>query len=108
MSLLDPRCASHVLKIDTRNGSVELIGLLLTRGESCKHRRRCIFKLSASFKSACEGLPRSRMNACPGPDLGWAPDKYRAAVVATDGAARPKHSRGGLACSLVCARIRSN
>eukprot|EP00439_Symbiodinium_sp_Y106_P085390 s125_g28.t1 len=40
-----PWCASHVLKIDTRNGSVELIG----------------------------------------PDLGWAPDKYRAAVVATDG-----------------------
>ncbi|OLP85443.1 hypothetical protein AK812_SmicGene33571 [Symbiodinium microadriaticum] len=48
-----PWCASHVLKIDTRNGSVELIG----------------------------------------PDLGWAPDKYRAAVVATDGVIYcPPHS----------------
>ena len=52
----------------------------------------CIFKL-ASSKSACEGLPRSLTDTFPGPDLGWAPDKYRAAVVATDGAAHPNYSR---------------
>lgn len=110
-ALLMPfRCSNRILRVNTNTGEVDLIGqcprknvqkVACPKKNSFGARIHCpniyirilyiyIYYWYYSQNTLSERIHErcsfwSYFSAAPGPDLGWGPDKYRAAIVATDG-----------------------
>lgn len=106
-----PRCANRILQINTNTGEVDLIGgclnficfqmFTLMFIDLWTFYREIIFCWYCPFGvhtdkplfwNSKRPVDLRKLRRLPGPDLGWMPDKYRAAVVATDGVSRPMFS----------------